>query len=198
VALPAHASEGVYVESRFGVSLPEDAKIPNSANNAKLSFDPGFGGEVALGYAFADGFRAELSAGFLNAELDELESSAGSGGIDGRLWTVEGLVTGYYDFRPSRFGASKAIEDLALFAGVGVGLAYVDLDSSDLDLDADDAVLAYRMAGGVSLDISDAVTFVLQYQYLGTDDPVLEGVDFQIAAHKALIGLRASFPVSSR
>jgi opacity protein-like surface antigen len=195
LAAEARANEGVYVASSLGAVIPEDAEIPNEVNDAKFSFETGIGGELALGYAFADGFRAELSAGFLNAELDEIESSSRSVGIDGSLWTVEGFVTGYYDFRPSRLGASD-LEGLALFAGVGVGVAYVDFDSSDVGLDADDAALAYRMTGGVAFDVSDAVTFLVQYEYLGTDEPVLQGIEFEIAAHKALAGVRLSFPAA--
>ena len=106
--------------------------------------DTGFGGALALGYAFDNGFRTEAQLAKGNAGFKNNGVSSTLGNVN--VWTA--MLNGLYDF--NRDGRINP------FVGAGVGLARVNLLASSYDqVNAANPQLALSRASAVSIDDSD-------------------------------------------
>jgi OmpA-OmpF porin, OOP family len=138
--------------------------------------DTGFGGGLALGYAFDNGFRTEAALAKGNAEFKNSGVSSTIGNVN--VWTA--MLNGLYDF--NRDGRINP------FVGAGVGLARVNLLAGSFDqvnaanpqlalsrasavaVDDSDTGFAWQLIAGVGLKLSDQLTADLSYTYVNVAD----------------------------
>lgn len=140
------------------------------------SGDGGYGAALALGYAFANGFRAEaeLANGFSEFADKGVSSTIGSA----QTWSA--LVNGLYDF--NREGKINP------FVGAGVGMARVKTKAYAYDkanasnpllalsrasavsiLDTDSS-FAWQLIAGLGLKLTDQLSADLSYKWLNVPE----------------------------
>lgn len=126
VALPASAQTGVvpsgtYVSGSVSWLSPQDVDFDDAGVTGELEFDDGWAGNIAFGYQWANGFRAEIEGGFGRVGFDTLEiDGLGSAGLDGDLdlWTL--TLNAFYEFRITNL--------LRPYVGAGAGIAHQRVD----------------------------------------------------------------------
>jgi OmpA-OmpF porin, OOP family len=184
----------------LGGSLDIDAPLnPVGAGQAPYMIgkgakgDTGFGGALALGYGFDNGFRLEAQLAKGNAEFKNSGDSSTIGNIN--VWTA--MLNGLYDF--NRDGRINP------FVGAGVGLARVNLLAGSYDLanglnpnpnialarasavsvDDSDTGFAWQLIAGLGLKLTDNLTADISYTYVNVADLNFAGT-----------GRARSFPMS--
>ncbi len=139
-------------------------------------------GSLAAGYAFGNGFRAEVQG-----EHAEAPSDRARGGELGRNGV---FANGYYDFD---LGQRTAVRP---YLGAGVGYQWLKRSGGDLPMHYDGAIAVQGMAGA-SYPISAAPGLAVFSEYRVTAIPSDlrlrdERVDSPVT-HSGLIGLRYTF-----
>ncbi len=183
------ADDSVYIKGNLGLGLVMDADIDNMPNNtgsAKMTFDGGFLGTLAVGYDFAGPFRAEGEYGWVKNDLDQLTYNNSYGHFrEGDLKIQSLMVNGYYDVDTG----SKWVP----FIGAGIGWAKVDLNTPALPLGDNDNVFAYQFMAGVTYVIDDRWAVDAQYRFFGTQDATIQDADFSVNSNNLMVGVRYSF-----
>ncbi|NOQ46132.1 MAG: outer membrane beta-barrel protein [Desulfobulbaceae bacterium] len=150
--------------------------------------DTGYGWGLALGRQFGQ-FRVEGQYDTNKADLDDarltyLDSgtnvAVGSGDI--RVSTV--MINGYYDF--------PVAEGWSLYVMAGMGYGNVTL--SVYNIDDDETTFAYKGGAGVTYSFAGNQAVDLGYEYMGTGDVVIEGLDVNdIESNNIILAYRYSF-----
>jgi len=165
-------------------------------DEGELSFDTGFVLTAAFGYAYENGFRAELEYGFRSNDLDKAEgteyyqdfygkdSNDYSENLGGDVMTNSLMFNGFYDFAPR--------SPISPFVGAGIGFANIEGDI-DFQGTEDDNVFAYQLAAGVAFALNPKMKIDVQYRFFGTEDPDFDGLEAEYLTHNLMIGLRTSF-----
>ena len=140
------------------------------------SGDGGWGGALALGYAFANGFRTEAELGKTSADF----KNNGNGSTLGSSSTWSAMLNGLYDF--NREGKINP------FVGAGVGMARVKALASSYDqagaanpltalasqsavhISDTDSAFAWQLIAGLGLKLSDQLSADLSYKWLNVPD----------------------------
>jgi OmpA-OmpF porin, OOP family len=161
--------------------------------------DTGFGGALALGYAFDNGFRTEAQLAKGNAEFKNNGVSSTLGNVN--VWTA--MLNGLYDF--NRDGRINP------FVGAGVGLARVNLLAGSYDqanatnpllaldrasavaIDDSDTGFAWQLIAGLGLKLSDQLTADISYTYVNVADLNFAGTG---RARSGLRGLTGTAPLN--
>jgi len=166
---------------------------PNYRDEGELSFDTGFVLNAAFGYAYDNGFRAELEYGFRANDLDKADGTdyylgdpySYSESLSGDVITNSFMVNGFYDFAPR--------SPVSPFVGAGIGFANIEGDIDFQPDTDDDNVFAYQFAAGVAFALNPKMKVDLQYRFFGTEDPDFYGLEAEYLTHNLMIGLRTSF-----
>jgi opacity protein-like surface antigen len=140
----------------------------------------GVEGAVAFGWAFSDG-RVELEGGYYKSDVETIAGTSVTG-IEYTMATL--MVNGYYDI--------EIHKKWRPYLGAGIGAANILVDTPG---DQDDAyAIAYKLGGGLALDLSRRVSLDLGYMYLFTSDFSLTIPDGEfvegIAGHTVTAGMR--------
>ena len=182
-------ANSVYVKANTGIGVAMDTDIdnmPESAGAAKMTFDSGFVGTLAVGYDFASSLRVEAEYVWQKNDLDQLFYNNRFGNFnDGDLKTQALMVNGYYDVDT---GSSWSP-----FVGVGLGWAKVDLNTPALPLGDNDNVFAYQIMAGVSYAMNDNISFDAQTRFFVTQDATIQGADFSFSSNDFMLGIRYNF-----
>ena len=183
------AGNSVYLKANTGLGLAMDTDIdnmPDNAGTAKMTFESGFIGTVAVGYDFASPLRVEAEYGWQKNDLDQLFYNNRFGSFrEGDLKTQSLIVNGYYDVDTGS-GWSP-------FAGVGLGWAKIDLNTPALPLGDNDDVFALQLIAGVSYALNDNLSFDAQTRFFVTQDATIQGADFSFTSNDFMMGVRYNF-----
>jgi OOP family OmpA-OmpF porin len=185
VALPtlvaAQPVAGPYISLGAGVGLLQDQTVSAAPSIDEPSrsaiFDPGFAGQISLGWGFGNGMRVEIEGDFQDNRLRRFEFPAGevrrAGGSE---LQYGGMVNALYDF------------DLGLpvypYIGAGVGGQIVEFDG--FNSSSPSAVLpihpgspsvadfAYQGIAGLSVPLPwvRGLSFTAEYRMLGLLSPL--------------------------
>ena len=138
--------------------------------------DGGWGGNIAIGYAFENGFRVETALGKGNAGFKDNGNTSTVGNIG--VWTA--MVNGLYDF--NRDGTVNP------FLGAGVGMARVKMLAGSFDgansaspllalsrtssvaVDDADTGFAWQLVAGLGLKLSERLSADVTYTYVNVAD----------------------------
>jgi opacity protein-like surface antigen len=187
------SAAGPYVGGQLGAVFLSDMDIDQSGFTFDTSFDTGFGGSLAGGYAF-DPFRVEGEVFYKTNDFEEASFGGVTLPADGDMSALGLMVNVYVDFKNrSRFTP---------FLGVGAGFAQVSVNDLVIDglpiADDDDTVLAYQGIAGVGFSITPAFTVDLAYKYTATEDPSFtdlggDSFEAEYASHNVMVGVRYNF-----
>ena len=128
IALPSYVAaqpvSGPYVSLGAGVDILAHEIIqsaPGLEPERSRIFDPGFAGQISLGYGFGNGLRAEIEGDYTYNHLRKLEFPTGPREAGGAQQQYGGMVNALYDFD---FGAS-----IYPYLGVGIGGQFLEDDN---------------------------------------------------------------------
>ena len=178
-ATSAQAIEGWYGRADIGSSVEGEVDVSFYDGEETFSdtadLDDGWMADVGVGYAYGNGFRAELELAERNNEV-----SSSSINVDARSL----MVNGFYDFnRGGRFQP---------YVGVGVGYAKVDADT------VDDSNWAWQALAGIGMEINDRLTLDVGYRYFNVDELEFASVADASYTHQAVtVGLRFQFAAAA-
>jgi OmpA-OmpF porin, OOP family len=194
-AVPGFASaQGWYGSLNGAYSTDGSIQFDAPANPVTVGASPysigeneagngGWGAAAALGYAFANGFRAETEIAKQNSEYAKKGVNSTLGDVN--TWTA--MLNGLYDFnRDAKINP---------FIGAGVGLARVKATVDSFDHDpaymndptkilsrqsaagvADtDSAMAWQLIAGLGLKLTDQLTTDLSYKWVNVPDLELAG-----------------------
>ena len=172
-AAPAAATEGWYGRADAGYSVDGNVE----AFDFEYELEDDWMADVALGYAFQNGFRTDAELSWRNNEVDVFEEDAE---------VLAGMLNVFYDFnRGGRFQP---------YIGAGVGYGQLDFD------DLDDSGLAYQAMAGVGIAVSERATIDVGYRYFVMDDLELDldgPVDVSYEHQAVTVGLRWQFAAAA-
>lgn len=192
-------SRGWYVGASSGITFDlwtEDFAIEDDIDG-EIDFKVGWSVVgAAIGYAFANGARVELSPGFSSLSVGSVSTSVGDVG-SGDVRTIEVMINGYYDFDVGRRWRP--------YVGAGVGGVRTRYDNvtfllSDTQLlDDKDISAAGQAILGVAYAPSRSWDVFAEYRLFGTFSRQEFGFDdggvgrSRFVAHRMLFGLRWFF-----
>lgn len=209
VVVPAAAQaqeRGPYLGIAGGGNFTADSGISGSGVNDTVEFDAGWAGLAALGYAFGNGLRAELSFDYRSNAVDAVSGAGGSGRAS--AWTFMGNLI--YDFDTGTA--------LTPYVGAGIGAVRVEFDNvqpvggsvlNDSDSTGHTAggdfakPFAYQAIAGAGYRLSDSLNLFVDYRYVAAESVELHRpggfiVDADYDNHTVFVGLRWSFGAPSR
>ena len=192
MAVPASSMAGgdsLYLKGNVGIGMAMDTDItnmPDAAGSAKMTYDSGFLGTLAVGYDFANPFRVEAEYLWQKNDLNQLSYNNRFGNFNqGDLKTQAFMANGYYDVDTG--------SPWSPYVGAGLGWAKLDLSTPALTFADNDNVFAYQLMAGVSYAITDQWSVDAQYRFFGTADATISGADFNENSNNLMVGLRYSF-----
>lgn len=183
-ASPAFAA-GPYIGAAGGISVLHDADVEIvGVGNAEISYDMGYGFNIAAGYNF-DGFRLEGEFGYKTADVDEVSAGGVSQPVSGLEQTMTSyMINGYYDI--------KNKSSVTPFIGVGVGMINGEFED-DVD-SVDDDQFGYNLMAGVSLAADKNLNFDFSYRFQTTaDDFEQAGDKIEYMSSSFFVGMRYDF-----
>lgn len=181
---------GPYASVKGGLSVLADSDLSYSdGSTAKLSFDNGWGLDVALGYQWPM-FRVEGEVAYRSNDVDEFSDSFGTVQINGDIKSWSGMANGYYDFSNTT--------TVTPYVGGGLGVARIDGSSDELGWDDNDTVFAYQFMAGVNFALTKQISLDVEYRYFGTQDPEFDDglggtVEAEVIDHNVMVGVRILF-----
>jgi opacity protein-like surface antigen len=167
-----------YLAAWVGLVDTRDADFDAAGLEAEATFEHGYSGGGAAGYDFGPA-RLEIEGGYRRNSVDKVEFAGVKVDADGDLKIFTLFANAYADFN---FGGTSTP-----YLGAGIGYADVELE------DRDDDVLAGQLAAGVIFPASSNVSVDLGYRFVMYEDPDLDGIDFEVQQHTAMIGLQIRF-----
>jgi len=197
--LAAHADidRGAYVSLGLGASFLDDIQPSgNGLTGITSTYDPGYAGEIALGYANGDGFRFQLDTDVRANPISTVNSLKISKG-----WTGDyaGYIDALYDF--------NLYIPLVPHVGAGIGAADV-ITLSEYDLhgfqsaNGHDLAFAYKLIVGAEYPVLPDLKIGLDYQYEGAPSVnvptrfgfhVAPSANYSLGDSAVLLTLRYSF-----
>ena len=150
--------------------------------------DIGYGWGFALGRQFGQ-FRIEGQFDSNKTDLDDVRLSNSITGTDvgvesGDIRVDTVMINGFYDF--------PVADAFSLYVMAGMGYGNVHL--SVYNTDGDETTFAYKAGVGATYAFAGNQAVDLGYEYLGTGDVVLEGLDVNdIESHNIILAYRFSF-----
>lgn len=210
------SGSGAYVAARIAGAFTQDTDfdltvVPTNIVNDYKSV--GFGGALAIGYAFDFGLgavRGELETGLMSQEIESHTLAAIATTLSdplafGTTEIVYGMVNAAVDF--------DAGMGFKPFVAGGIGLAEVNFKNHGVTLAAPvgvlgpgnvtamndrDTGLAWHVGGGVGYEIDQNITLEASYRYFGVNEVELTAVDGTVSSvpirqHQAMLGVRYGF-----
>lgn len=175
------AAEGGYIGAGGANLLAGDGPIA-AASTFDLDRRRHLGAYGSVGYVWRDGFSTEVEGGLRAREF------SGVGQVDNGRGAAEETTSLMLNARI----APPVRGPLKPYAGVGAGLAFVNLaDHSDRSERGDMAAAGQALAG-FSLEVSQRTSLFAEYRYfkLLENSPVTESASARDQSHSGLVGLR--------
>jgi OOP family OmpA-OmpF porin len=176
--LAAQPVSGPYVNLGVGLDLLSHEIIqpaPGLEPERSRIFDPGFAGQVSLGYGFGNGLRAEIEADYAYNHLRKLEFPTGPREAGGSQQQYGGMVNALYDFD---FGLP-----VYPYLGVGIGGQFLEDDNLHSGVPGSSfphsgsqtiGTLAYQGIAGFSVPLPwlQGLSLTADYRMRGLPDPL--------------------------
>jgi opacity protein-like surface antigen len=159
--------------------------------NSTTEFDLSAGVSGAIGYDFADQFRAEIQYSYMDIQMSDLTAGAGTFNPSGTASTQTLMINAYYDF--------PFTVQLEPYVGAGVGIAFHQANLNSVNglptgLSRDnDTTLAYQAMAGVGYKVSPNMTLSAGARYVTGDDPDYGSFTTEFATLAFEFGLRVGF-----
>lgn len=186
----AHAGDGVYIYGAGGTGWTHDAESEYLGSTTDTDFDMGWTGLGGLGYAYGNGFRTELEAGYRKNDVDSIDGVAGTGDVD--AWSF--MVNALYDFKNS--------SSFTPYIGAGAGIINIDANNiasaAITTVNDSDTVAAAQGIVGLGYKASDNIDLFADYRYIHAFDPSLTDTagskfDTEYDNSSVMLGVRISF-----
>ena len=189
----------IYVEGRAALTLLMDQDVSGDLDG-DASFDPGFGGSLAVGYHVLDSLRVELegivdvndvdAATPVTPQGQQQAPRGGSASGVGDTITTGGFVNAAYDIDTGTA--------FTPYVGGGFGVLRIDAEYGAYALNDDDVLPAYQVLTGVSWNVVRRTALTLSYRYRRTvGDPEFTGpsgdIETEYGSHGFQLGLRYRF-----
>lgn len=182
----AHATSP-YASFSAGMGFLTDSEADDGTTTVENFF--GYkSGLLVNGAVGLDGdmYRVEAAIGYQVNDIDNLLGVEVPSELDWRVSILSLMANAYFDIESE---GSKVEPYLTAGAGVA-NVNFKDAIGSD-----DDTVFAYQFGAGIGIEISENTIIDLGYRYFATSDidPGDYGINYGIASHNALVGVRAGF-----
>lgn len=183
-------AQGFYIGGGGGYSIPEDSDLEGAGINSDVDLEDDFAIHGMFGYAFQNGFRAEIESGWRENDIDSLGGTSGDGSVE----ALHLMVNGLYDFNTG----TKFVP----YVGAGIGAAFLSMDGGAVGglrvNDDDDTVFAYQGILGVAYRFHENLDAYLDYRYMSTLDANFNTstnteVETDYTDHRIMAGLRFYF-----
>ncbi|WP_287127981.1 outer membrane protein [Candidatus Cyanaurora vandensis] len=189
--------------------------------NSTINFNTGYGANLAVGYKFAEPFRADLEFSYVNASVASVSGNGATVPGIGSLSAFSVMVNGYYD------NTDFATSPLGFYIGGGLGLivynaegiAFDDLppppgfgpliifgqvfdNPNDLTrkppISSTSAVFAYQGKAGINYAFSESAVLNVGYRYQATGQTLLKGSSLEFntgntSINSVELGVRFAF-----
>tara|TARA_R110002110_G_scaffold85816_4_gene223709 strand:+ start:43060 stop:44139 length:1080 start_codon:yes stop_codon:yes gene_type:complete len=178
---------GWYISGLVGLNKANDSDIDGSGINAEAEFDWGPAGLAGVGFDYGSNWRAELEAGYRDADIDSVSGATSTGDIE----ALSLMANAFYDI-----DINSSFEP---YVGAGLGFARVSADGvspvSTTSIDDDDYGYALQAAAGVAYPLSERLKLTVDYRFLSVQDLNYTtasgvGVDADYNDHSIFVGLR--------
>ncbi|MFC0410608.1 P44/Msp2 family outer membrane protein, partial [Roseomonas elaeocarpi] len=169
----------------------------NTVNNRQgdVEFSEGWGGQVAVGWGFGNGLRAEVEGNYrrnVASHVGGWSSKAPRAGVNGAFNDATGqqeqygvMANGYYDFQLPAWFPQMPIP-VVPYVGGGVGYVWTDLhgvggsrypNGNSVMLDDTRGSFAYQGIAGLAFPIPQVpgLSLTVEYRYLGTLQRYFDG-----------------------
>jgi OmpA-OmpF porin, OOP family len=166
-----------YFHLNLGASFLEGLSVTGpSGNQATLNQDPGYMINTGPGYAFGNGFRAEIDLGYRHNDAKNVTLPGGgttptSLNLKANAAARSYLVDGLYDFHIGNTAWTPYI-------GFGVGAANVRVNNI-----GSDTPFAWSAMAGVEYPVTRRVYLGVGYKYLATEDLHLRTTSANLSSH---------------
>lgn len=206
---------GLYIGAGAGVNFLQQVNVTpanlNVSNRAQFGFDPGFAGNVALGYGLGNGVRLEIEGAYSYNDTGSVNLSRGysSNNTRGHVQQYGGFGNAFYDFNMG----------WPVTPYLGAGLGYEESEvrvgtySSNCCLvktpNRSQGTFAYQVIAGVSYpltNVAPGLALTAEYRFIGTEsisgsqNVTVNGTTTNISArfaerlnHQVLLGVRYAF-----
>lgn len=156
-----------------------------------IDADLGFGFNVAGGWHFDSGIRAELEVSYFTADFDRLENSKGTFDIEGDISGISGMLNLAYD--------ARLLERWFPHFGAGIGLSRIDSELTRIGAmpvslsTSSDTVFSYQFILGLGFAVTPRLMISSDYRYFATSDPDFGAYESELGVHKLSAGMRWKF-----
>lgn len=199
-----------YFTLQLGAGFPDDTNGSFSEGDFQLdtrfSVDPGFNGEVGIGYRFNETFRSDITLGYgsfggvqQTLSLPGVASATLASNSNIEYFTA--MVNGYLDIPIRNRDGSRSRWSPYLGAGLGYGnLTVPDCSFSTACFSGGSGGgFAYQGKIGLSYRTTPQGSLFLEGAYTGFSGPTINGVDFDnFGAWRLNVGWRQRFGGASR
>jgi len=187
-----------HVDKRNLTALGGNATyFDNTVNNRQgdVKFNEGWGGQVAVGWGFGNGIRAEVEGNYRRNVADNLggwSSKAPRSGVGGAFSKASGqleqygvMANAYYDFQLPAWFPQMPIP-VVPYVGGGVGYVWNDLNGvgarrlpngNSVVLDDTRGSFAYQGIAGLAFPIPQVpgLALTVEYRYMGSLQKYFDG-----------------------
>jgi opacity protein-like surface antigen len=164
----AKNDEGFYVKADAGGAIQQTVKM----NGLDVGFNPGFRGDLAVGYNFCPALAAELEGGYLWNSMDTIQGFHLPSTDEGDLFQYPLLAKAVLKI-PYENG-------LTPYFGAGIGGIRSTLHLKEVpvvDGNASDYTFAFAAEAGLRYAVTENIEVSFGYKFLGTT-----GYDFDFGA----------------
>ncbi len=173
---PVGDTRSWYIEGRIGAPIPQGIDVDTTSNIAagngtlELDYDNGLGGGGAVGLYLAPRLRGEVEIGFFRAEDPTLNFKTGFAGnaFQGQTLASRGDVNIVSFMANVLYEFSHIANSITPFAGIGVGLAHVDVENvapAGAFFIMNDSDTVFNIAGILGLDVKLSEDKILTGRY---------------------------------
>lgn len=187
VSAPLAKASEPYVSLTGGMGFLTDSEVESGGVTIDdaLEYNSGFVVNGAIGF---DGgmYRVEAAVGYQRNGIDKVYSIPVPDDWDANVSIWSFMANGYLETEME--GA-----EVVPYLMAGIGMANVTYD--DTFGSSDDSAFAYQFGAGIGVEVSKNVMLDLGYRYFATADvnPDDLGMEFSIASHNVLAGVRIGF-----
>jgi len=191
-ATAAHAQ--FYIGGHGGANFVQDSDFDGGSGvEGTASFDAGYAVGGVLGYRLevAPAISIDLEGEFAYRanDIDNI-SVSGAADSDGESQSFLWMANAWFNWEIADSG-------FAPYIGGGFGGVHVDIDDAQVagtPLNHEsDFVLGGQLGAGLGYMIDDHLGVSLDYRFLITEDPNMNGVDVEYQTHSVMLGVRYFF-----
>jgi opacity protein-like surface antigen len=188
--LAQDASNG-YVQVNLGGTVAGtvdlDVTIAPDTFSGDTDLETGLFASVAGGVHTGEGLQVEGEIVYAQSDIDTAEADAAFGPLDASLTSYGAFANLIYNF--------KTGSSVSPYVGAGLGWGIVDYEVAGGS--EDDSGLAWQLKAGVTIPMSDSVTWDIGYRYV--DMPTFgltdgsDSIEADASAHVVSVGARFGF-----